>query len=97
MSVVRICDWCGENIADREEHATFSVAYSDWKDNRDRGGYIGHYHSSDARPCSSRVIAGFNLVVESSRSLERIPVATGQKIGQLKRKHVKPAEGGASC
>jgi hypothetical protein len=87
MSVIRVCDWCGENIAASDDDSTLSVSHSgDWE-RRARGGWIGHFHAD----CYGEVRERLALVLESGRSIERIPVATGQKIGQLRRKHVKPA------
>jgi hypothetical protein len=86
MSVIRVCDWCGENIAAGDDDSTLQVAYGGSWERRAKSGWIGHFHAD----CSDEVEERIDLVMESARSLERIPVATGQKIGQLRRRHVKP-------
>lgn len=102
MSTIRLCDWCGEEISPGSPFAEVSCDVTgDPADTSSTSGYIGHYHAGIrrnaegrmGRHCFTDIQDRIKMIHEFSQAaLAKAPVATPQKITQLRRKHVKPAE-----
>jgi hypothetical protein len=101
MSVVIRCDWCGEEVPNHAPHMTFAATATGNPDATTHDtGWVGHYHAgtwtdSTGRPaakyCFRQMLDAVHLVHEyAPAALESAPVATSQKIAQLRRKH-RPA------
>lgn len=90
MSVinVRLCDFCGEPIEPTDRWATLSVAFGQQRDQH-LDAAVGDYHFDRARQCWAQASDAVLLTHEFGGSIEHIPVASGQKIAQLRRKHAK--------
>lgn len=99
MSVVYVCNYCGQNITDD--------AYMEMRkqgSQPDRRGELryhgaasfGHYHSrplTHGEPsCWARIVDAVELVESLGPTLETIETATGQAIAAKRRKHHKPDE-----
>jgi len=83
--IVKVCDYCGEDIAYGEECAkvTFDNFYGDG------GQHGGHYHI-EPHECAQKVADTLLMLRDLGGAVEGIPVASPQRIGALRRKHTRP-------
>src|SRR5438105_1293900 len=92
------CDLCGESIEPDDR----MVAVDAHGRGVDRSGgsvfineYVGHYHGEPQdgeRSCYGRIVDAVYLVHDAGPSLESIPTASAQRIGQLRSTHRRPGE-----
>jgi hypothetical protein len=102
MSTVIRCDWCGEEAHPEAPVVEFqAVAVRSADDCASTDGWVGHYHAGGwwqdgqrrNRNCFARMRDAVELVHEyAPAALESVPVASPQKIAQLRRKHTTPRQ-----
>jgi hypothetical protein len=106
MSVTITCNYCGETIEDDQPYMMF-VADAERSDRSWVSGTIGHYHtpgrdkslahpsgrrgSADAPDCWAAIYDVLQLAHDYAPTLEGIPVASGQAIAALRRRHSQGA------
>jgi hypothetical protein len=93
MTLMKLCDYCGEEIGDESPSATLVVdAGVKSKESRWTSGWLGHYHSGYSKDCLNAVREAVKLVESVGKGIEGIPTISGQAVAARRRKHTMPEE-----
>jgi len=89
MSLLITCDWCGKEIEPGKPYVRLHADAHGGRNTWDSG-YVGHYHSGQARSCYVAVHDALQVAHSWGPTLETIPTATRQAIAAKRRKHNRP-------
>jgi hypothetical protein len=88
MSIIYICNICGQTIGYEEPFVTLT-GNGDRSENVWKTGWIGHYHARSGSDCWQRILDGIRASDGSGRRLDTIPTASPEEI-DVRREHHRP-------
>lgn len=86
MSVVFICDRCGEYIAEADPWVSLRLMKST-DTPLAKGAEVGMYHTDE---CWEAMLSGISMIESIGPTLADRPTITAQAVAARRRKHTKP-------